>query len=178
MRDELDTLRALHTMTALAPPVVGLATLEDIDGILAVQEENQPEHGGSLSARFSRDWFEKTIADSCIIVARSDERVAGYVAFTPREAQAHVPIIQAMLRAFPSPGAYLHGPICVGNGYLRRGIATAMFKAQREYMQHRDVIAFIREDNHASRQAHIGMGLREAATFEHADVRYVVVAAP
>jgi L-amino acid N-acyltransferase YncA len=44
-------------------------------------------------------------------------------------------------------------------------------------MEHGAVVAFIREDNHASRQAHRGMGLREAATFEHSDVRYVVVAA-
>jgi RimJ/RimL family protein N-acetyltransferase len=156
---------------------VGLATLEDIGGILAVQEENQPEHGGSLSARFSPDWFEQAIAGGNIIVARCDGRVAGYVAFTPREAQAHVPIIQAMLRAYPGPGAYLHGPICVGKDFRRRGVATAMFGAQRAHMQHRDVVAFIREDNHASRQAHRGMGLREAATFEHGDVRYVVVAA-
>ena len=52
-----------------------------------------------------------------------------------------------------------------------------MFKAQRAHMQHSDVIAFIREDNHASRQAHRGMGLRETATFEHGEVSYVVVAA-
>jgi hypothetical protein len=44
-------------------------------------------------------------------------------------------------------------------------------------MRHANVIAFIREDNHASRKAHLGMGLHEAATFEHGNVRYVVVAA-
>jgi GNAT superfamily N-acetyltransferase len=157
--------------------VVELATPADIGGILAVQEENQPEHGGSLSARFSPDWFEQAIAGDNIIVARCDGRVAGYVAFTPREAQAHVPIIQAMLRAYPSPGAYLHGPICVGKDFRRRGVATAMFTAQRAHMGQRAVLAFIREDNHASRQAHRGMGLHEAATFEHGDVRYVIVAA-
>jgi hypothetical protein len=30
---------------------IGLATPKDIQGILAVQEENQPEHGGQLSVR-------------------------------------------------------------------------------------------------------------------------------
>jgi RimJ/RimL family protein N-acetyltransferase len=164
-------------MTGSDSPVIELATPADIDGILAVQEENQPEHGGSLSARFSRDWFGQAVAGGNIIVARCDGRVSGYVAFTPREAQMHVPIIQAMLRAYPGPDAYLHGPICVGRDYRQRGLATAMFRAQREHMRHRDVIAFIREDNHASRRAHGGMGMREAATFEHGDVRYVVVAA-
>lgn len=157
--------------------VIGLATLADINGILAVQEENQPENGGSLSAPFPRDWFAQAIGNSSIIVARCENRVAGYVAFTPRETQAHVPIVQAMLSAYPCPGAYLHGPICVGKDFRRRGLATSMFEAQRARMKHSNVLAFIREDNHASRQAHVGMGLREAATFEHGGVRYVVVAA-
>ena len=155
---------------------VELATSADIDGILAVQEENMPENGGSLSARFPRAWFEDAIARNFIVVARDHGRVAGYVAFTPREAQAHVPIIQAMLRAFPGPNAYIHGPICVGRHHRRRGLAAAMFRTERAQMQNRDVVAFIREDNHASRTAHLRMGLREAAFFEHDDVRYVVVA--
>ncbi|HVG50892.1 MAG TPA: GNAT family N-acetyltransferase [Xanthobacteraceae bacterium] len=109
-------------------------------------------------------------------MARDHGRVAGYVAFTPRETQAHVPIIQAMLSAFPNPNAYIHGPICVGKHHRRRGVAAAMFKAERAQMQNRDVVAFIREDNHASRTAHLRMGLREAAFFEHGDVKYVVTA--
>jgi len=156
--------------------VIGLAAPADLDGILAVQEENQPEHGGSLSARFPRDWFVQAIDSQSIIVARRGDRIAGYVAFTPREMQAHIPIVQAMLQAYPGPSAYLHGPICVGRDFRRRGVATAMFEAQRAQMKHSDVIAFIREDNHASRRAHVGMGLHEAATFEHSGVRYVVLA--
>jgi hypothetical protein len=156
--------------------IVCLGSMADVDGILSVQEENQPEHGGSLSARFSREWFVQAIANHSIIVARCGDSVAGYVAFTSREAQAHVPIIQAMLNAYPNPGAYLHGPICVGRAFRRRGIAGAMFNAQRQHMNHSAVMAFIREDNQASRMTHVGMGLREVAEFEHNAVRYVVVA--
>lgn len=156
---------------------IGLASRGDIDGILSVQEESQPENGGSLSASFSRRWFEQAIVRHSIIVARSSESIAGYVAFTSREAQTHVPIIQAMLKAYPNPGAYLHGPICVGRSFRRRGVAAAMFIAQRSHMNHAAVMAFIREDNHASRMTHIGMGLREVGTFEYGSVRYVVVAA-
>jgi len=156
---------------------IDLASLVDVDGILNVQDENQPENGGSLSARFSREWFTQAIASHSIIVARSGERIAGYVAFTSREAQIHVPIIQAMLSAYPNPGAYLHGPICVGRDFRRRGIAAAMFAAQRAHMSQSAVMAFIREDNHGSRTAHIGMGLREVAEFEYGSVQYVVVAA-
>lgn len=156
---------------------IGLANLVDVEGILRVQEENQPESGGSLSARFSREWFAQAISCQSIIVARSAECVAGYVAFTSRDAQAHVPIIQAMLSAYPNPGAYLHGPICVGRDFRRRGIAAAMFDAQRIHMNQSAVMAFIREDNQGSRTAHRGMGLCEVAAFEYSAVRYVIVAA-
>ena len=156
---------------------VGPAVPADIDGILEVQEENQPEHGGSLSARFPRTWFDRAIAEGWLVVARVHGRVAGYVAFTPQAAQLEVPVIRAMLAAHPEPAAYLHGPICVGRAYRRRGLAGAMFRAQREIMRGAPVLAFIREDNEASRRAHAGLGMHEAGTFEHGGVRFVVVAA-
>ncbi|MFW3170255.1 N-acetyltransferase family protein [Geodermatophilus sp. CPCC 206100] len=158
-------------------PAIRLAETGDLDGVLAVQEENQPENGGTLSARFSREWFAAAVESGWLIVATVDGRVAGYVAFTPPEAQAHVPIVQAMLRAYPDPGAYLHGPICVARDSRRRGIAVAMFRAQRERMQNAPVMAFIRADNASSRNAHVGMGMREVAEFERDGTRYVVVAA-
>ena len=157
--------------------MVGPATPADLDGILEVQEENQPEHGGSLSARFPRAWFERAIANGWLVVARVDGRVAGYVAFTPQSAQLEVPVIRAMLEAHPDPAAYLHGPICVGVAYRRRGLAGAMFREQREIMREAPVMAFIREDNAASRRAHAGLGMAEVGTVDHAGVRYVVVAA-
>jgi hypothetical protein len=43
-------------------------------------------------------------------------------------------------------------------------------------MQQSPVMSFIREDNHASRKAHIAMGLQEVSGFEIGAVRYVVVA--
>lgn len=155
---------------------VDLASEQDIDGILGVQEANQPEYGGSLSARFPQEWFKQAVNSKSLIVARSAGRVIGYVAFTPREAQAHVPIIQAMLKVWPNPGAYLHGPVCVAQQFRRFGVASAMFRAQRAHMQQAPVMSFIREDNHASRKAHIAMGLQEVSGFEIGAVRYVVVA--
>lgn len=158
-------------------PAIGLATPEDIPGILEVQEANQEASGGSLSARFSAEWFATAIASEWIIVARDDGRIAGYVAFTPREAQAHIPIIQTMLRSGTNPDAYLHGPICVAEDYRRRGLANGLFAAEREHMNHAAVSTFIREDNAASRAAHVRMGMTQATSFEHDGVRYVVLEA-
>ncbi|KQW04875.1 hypothetical protein ASC66_14295 [Leifsonia sp. Root4] len=158
-------------------PSIGLATAEDIAGILEVQEANQEESGGTLSARFSADWFAQAIANEWIIVARDDGRIAGYVAFTPREAQAHIPIIQTMLRSGTKEDAYLHGPICVAEDYRRQGLANGLFTAEREHMNHAAVCTFIREDNRASLAAHVRMGMTEATSFEHNGVRYVVLEA-
>ncbi len=36
---------------------------EDIDSILDLQERNQPERGGALSARLPRRWLEAAVAD-------------------------------------------------------------------------------------------------------------------
>ena len=38
------------------------ATAEDIDGIIDLQERNQPERGGALSARLPREWLETAVA--------------------------------------------------------------------------------------------------------------------
>jgi predicted N-acetyltransferase YhbS len=153
----------------------GVPAPEDVDGILALQDANQIERGGSLSARFPREWFLQAMANAALLVARRDGVVIGYVAFTSRQLQAHVPIIQAMLQAYDHPGAYLHGPLCVAATERRRGVAQALLQAQRQQCGHAPLQSFIREDNVASRAAHRAAGLREAATFSLGGARYVVV---
>jgi hypothetical protein len=56
---------------------IGLATPKDIQGILAIQEENQPEHGGQLSVRMSKEWFEKALSENSVIVARDQGLAIG-----------------------------------------------------------------------------------------------------
>ncbi|WP_395638925.1 GNAT family N-acetyltransferase [Pseudolysinimonas sp.] len=148
----------------------------DVDDILAIQEENLIENGGSLSARFDRTWFESVIRGELLIVARVGEAVAGYAALTSQAAQAHIPIIQAMLRAHPDSRALLHGPICVASAFRRRGVARALLLAEREESDGASILAFIRADNAASRQSHVALGFREATEFEHAGASYIVVA--
>ena len=90
---------------------------------------------------------------------------------------AQVPIVAAMLRAYPgSSGAYLYGPICVAESERGHGLALGLFAALRERLRGREGIAFIRRDNAASRQAHAKMGMREVAEYEHDGVPLVVVA--
>jgi L-amino acid N-acyltransferase YncA len=156
---------------------IGIATRDDVTGILDLQERNLRGAGGALSVRFSRDWFEAAISDLPIIVARSDEQVVGYVVSTHSTAQAHDPIIQAMLRAYPgSSASYNYGPICVAENHRGRGLAVAIFEALKAQLPGREGFTFIRRDNTASLKVHTKMGMNEVAGFTHAGVTYVVVA--
>jgi GNAT superfamily N-acetyltransferase len=153
------------------------ATLADIDGILALQEVNLPEHGGLLSARLPRAWFEKALGDLPIIVARQGCSVVGYLVSASRTTVADVPVIVAMLRAYPgADDAYCYGPVCVAAEQRGQGLAAAMFKELRAALPGREGILLIRTDNAASLRAHARMGMRQVAKFEHDDAALHVLA--
>ena len=158
-------------------PEVALATPDDVSGILDLQARNLSNRGGSLSVAFSRDWFETAVADAQVIVARRNGRAVGYLVFCTFAAQAHVPLVQAMLKVYPgTPNAYNYGPICVAESERGRGLAGAMFAALRARLPGREGVAFIRRDNTASLLAHRKMGMQEVAEFTHGGVVFVVVA--
>ncbi len=147
---------------------IGRAAREDIGGILALQEANQPERGGMLSARLPHAWFEASLDDLPIIVARRDRQVTGYLVAASRAAVADVPVIAAMLRAYPgTDDAYVYGPVCVAAEERGHRLAAAMFAALCAELPGREGILFIRTDNTASLRAHARMGAREVAMFEH-----------
>jgi hypothetical protein len=146
------------------------ATRDDIDGILALQEANQPEHGGLLSARLPHAWFERALDDLPIIVARRGASVVGYLVSASRAAAVAVPVIAAMLRAYPgADDAYVYGPVCVAADERGHRLAAAMFIKLRAALPGREGILFIRTDNIASLRAHAQMGMRHVAEFEHDD---------
>jgi len=158
-------------------PKIAAATREDIAGILDLQEHNMRDNGGALSVRFSRDWFVTAIRNMSVMVARDGKKLVGYVISTPLSAQAHDPLIQAMLRAYPgSPGAYNYGPICIAESHRGRGLAIALFEALRAQLPCREGFTFIRADNTTSRKVHAKMGMRDVAEFRRGDAIYIVVA--
>ena len=133
--------------------------------------------GGALSVAFTPAWFETAISDMPIMVARRDGQLVGYLVSSSLEAQAHEPIIQAMLKAYRgSPGAYNYGPICVAESERGRGVAAAMFQALRARLPGREGITFIRRENTVSLQVHTKLGMREVAQFTQGEVAFVIVA--
>jgi hypothetical protein len=138
---------------------ISLATPDDISGILVPQEPNLPDSGGSLSVRLTEDWFRNAVSEKSVVVGRRDGKVVGYVAGTSLAANAHVAIIQTMLRTFPPPPeCYLYGPVCVADTERGKGLARAMFKILQKHKDGRPAIAFVRADNDISLRAHDKMG--------------------
>jgi GNAT superfamily N-acetyltransferase len=163
-------------MTYIAPQIV-MATRDDIAGILDLQEQNLLGRGGLLSVRLPRAFIEAALDDLPQIVARRDRKIVAYLLAGSRGAHAQTPIVQAMFRAYPgSHDAYVYGPICVAEGERGHGLATALFAKLRERLPGRHCVAFVRRDNAASLQAHLKMGMKDVASFEHDGVVHAVLA--
>ena len=131
-------------------------TPDDVDGILALQNANLPDRGGTLSAAFSADWFFDTIADMPVIVAVRDEGIVGFLVSANFSAHAHVPIVQALQRAYAGTArSYLYGPICVAAHERGRGLGTDVRRAAPAIAQTgRDFV-------HSPRQCRLIAGSRQ-----------------
>jgi L-amino acid N-acyltransferase YncA len=156
---------------------IALATPADIPGILALQEPNLPDNGGSLSVRQNAAWFAHTLAEMPLVIARHEGKVVGYMVAASLAAKAHVPIIQAMLRSFPAPPAcYSYGPVCVADSERGKGLAGLMFAELCAQLPGQAAMTFVRSDNAASLRAHAKMGMRVLGEFHNAGECYTALA--
>ena len=155
---------------------IGRATEADLDGIMELQAANQPERGGMLSANLSRSRVAEMMVGRPLIVARRRGRVVAFLMNSTREMNDNVPIVRAMLDAYPGTAdAYVYGPICVKEEERGKGLAQAMFTELRRLELGREGILFIRRDNPASLRAHTKMGMREVAGFLFDGIDYAAL---
>jgi GNAT superfamily N-acetyltransferase len=155
---------------------IGTASERDLDGILALQEANQPERGGTLSATLSRVQIEAMLADLPLLVARRGDAIVGYLLAASQATVAAVPVIRAMLAAYAGgPAAYVYGPIVVAESERGRGLAQRLFESLRARLPGREGILFIRADNSVSLRAHQKMGVVPRGTFRHNERDFVVL---
>ena len=139
----------------------------DIEGIVALQAENQPENGGALSANFSSSKVAAMIKEMPLIVARRSNRIVGFLMTSSRAMNIDVPIIKAMLTVYSGAwDSYIYGPICISAEERGKGLSHALFDELRRTVPGREGILFIRRDNQASLRAHSKMAMTEVAEFE------------
>lgn len=152
------------------------ATERDLDGILALQDRNHRNRGGTLTALLSRERMRSMLSDLPLIVARRNDRVVGFLMAASKPTVADVPVIRAMLAAYGgAPDAYVYGPIVVDESERGRGLAQRMFAALRERLPGREGILLIRADNAPSLRAHEKMGVQTRGTFVHDGFPFVVL---
>ena len=153
--------------------LIDLANSSDIPAILALQEQNLPDSGGTLSVRQTADWFKRTMAEMPLIVARRDGKVVGYLVTTTLAAKADVAIVQAMLRSFAAPpDCYSYGPVCVAESERGKGLAGAMFVRLRAELPNQPAMTFVVADNLPSLKAHHKMGMQRLGVFTHDGISY------
>jgi predicted GNAT superfamily acetyltransferase len=178
MSGKLPDLRDVsEPLTATSEYGISLASGEDIPELLALQEANLGAHGGMLSVRLTAEWFERSLPEMPIILARCSGRLVGYLVSSSRSATAHLALPQAKFRAYPAgPDAYNSGPLCISQSERGRGLAATLFRALHERLPGREAVTFVRRDNTASRNAHAKAGFREVAQFSYEGVDYMVMA--
>jgi predicted GNAT superfamily acetyltransferase len=155
---------------------ISRATEIDLDGIMELQGANQPDRGGTLSASLPRSRVATMMCAMPLIVARCHGRITGFLMTSTREMNADVPIIRAMLGAYPGGAdAYIYGPICVSAEARGKGLAQAMFAELQRLLPGREGILFIRRDNSPSLRAHEKMGMQEVAGFAFNGNDYVAL---
>ena len=155
---------------------IGTAAERDLDGILTLQDANQPERGGTLSARLGRAQLEAMLADLPLMLARRGDAVVGYLLAASKHTVAEVPVVRAMLAAYGGkPDAYVYGPIVVAEAERGRGLAQRLFESLRNRLPGREGILFIRTDNSASLRAHEKMGVVRRGSFRHNERDFVVL---
>ena len=156
---------------------IAIARESDLDGVLELQAANQIGNGGALSASLSRAHLQLIMSEMPLLVARRDRNVVGFLICSTREATADIPIIMAMLDAYPSRArdAYVYGPICVDAKERGKGLAQLLFEELRRRLPGREGVLFIRRDNEASIRSHRKMGMREVASFSYAGAEHAVL---
>jgi L-amino acid N-acyltransferase YncA len=154
---------------------ISVASREDLPQLLALQKADLVANGGSLSIEFPSDWFERSMEEMPIIVAKRGGQLVGYLVPSSRTATRHLALPEAKFRAYPAaPDAYNSGPLCIASSDRGRGLAAMLLGALGARLPSREAATFIRRDNASSRAAHLKVGFQEVAEFSHAGVDYVV----
>lgn len=175
---------------------IGWAAEKDYAGILELQSRyyisnlsSAERRDGFLSAEFSLSQISAMADDLGIAVARSGDRVIGYMCASRLDLTPRPPILDAMLKCVEAVGfhgrrltdttMFIYGPVCIdrsfrGHDVLKRlfGRLTASLKGSFDVG-----VAFVAADNHRSFAAHTRrLGMEKVGTFQHDGNDYLAIA--
>jgi L-amino acid N-acyltransferase YncA len=161
------------------PITIKLATINDLDGIIKLQNANQVSQGGTLSGELTRNQIQEMISDMPQIIATINNEIVGFLLTTSQTVNRNrkVPIVDAMSGSYTgSADWYIYGPICVSQTQRGKGLAQLMFEELLKLEPNRQGILFIKSDNLASLKAHEKMGIQKVSSFHFNDADFDVYA--
>lgn len=112
-----------------------------------------------------------------LLVVRRDTRVVGFLICSRAEMSDEIPVISAMLDAYPARArdAYVYGPVCIDAKERGKGLAQLLFAELRRLLPGREGVLFIRSDNAASIRSHHKAGMRDVSRFSYGGTEHVVL---
>ncbi|SNR59716.1 GNAT family N-acetyltransferase [Hymenobacter mucosus] len=174
-----------------------LASLENIDGVLAlhqkyqiatIAEEDKPD--GFVTTAFTREQLTQLIqAEHGLSIATHGGQVVAYVMAASWQFWSRWPIFASMIEDLPAltyagqqlstENSYQYGPICIDKAYRGSGVLEKIFDFSREQMSARYpvLVTFINRINTRSYTAHTQkLGLEVIHEFEFNNNHYLELA--
>lgn len=154
---------------------ISVATTDDVEGVMTLQNANLASNGGSLSAALSEEKLALMIEEMPLIIAKKKGEIVGFFLAADLKRNADIPVVKSLLKAFTGDNdAYLYGPVCVSIDQRGKGLAGRMFAELRRQLPNRQGTLFIRDDNGPSIEAHKKMGMTPSGTFSHDGADFTV----
>jgi L-amino acid N-acyltransferase YncA len=156
---------------------VRLATLADLDGVLALQRENHRDVAadaadGFVTVRHARADLEAmhALAPSVVAVDGEASRVVGYALTMLGESRDLLPILAPMFARLDALGLgdyYVMGQVCVAGSHRGRGVFDALYAGHRASYGRRfaRLVTEISTRNTRSLRAHARVGFEEIDTY-------------
>lgn len=168
------------------------ATPEDHAGILELQAANYlgnlaaaQRRSGFLSAEFTPAQVAAMAEDLGIVVASEDDRIVGYLCLQRADQSPLPAVVETMVRCCRTASyrgttlaqarLFVYGPVCIDRSHRGRGLLRGLYGAVRTGVAGRFEfgVTLVSQDNPHSLRAHVhGLGMVEAARFEHGGGSY------
>lgn len=150
-----------------------VATLNDIDGILALQElylvsnlSEEEKESGFVTTPFTVAQLTEVIKQEGLFIAKDKSKIIAYIFGASWDYFSQWPIFNHMTALFPSlkfedfeittTNSFQYGPICIDKKYRGKGLINLFFEFMRIQMLKRYPLSvtFINKTNKPSKKAH------------------------
>lgn len=150
-----------------------VATLEDIKGVLALQElylvsnlSEQEKKSGFVTTPFTTEQLTHVINNEGLFIAKDNRKIIAYIFAESWQFFSQWPIFEHMISLFPelsfldfeinSTTSFQYGPICIDKKYRGKGLINSLFEFMRIHVVKKYPLSltFINKTNAPSLKAH------------------------